>query len=76
VISAAIAFYDGSDWVDTWDSTTTTTLPTAIKFSLVLAPRETNGNTRIDPPPVEVIVPVIIKTTTSAQEDAAAATSQ
>jgi type II secretion system protein J len=72
VTSAAMSFFDGSDWLDTWDSTTTSTLPTAIKFTLVMAPHD-NVATRIDPGPIELIVPVLVTTTTSAQ-DAAAAT--
>jgi type II secretion system protein J len=72
VRSAAIAFYDGTDWLETWDTTTSSTLPTAIKFTLVLEPRD-NGGSRIEPGPVELIVPVIVTTTTSAQQTAAAA---
>ena len=74
VISATISYFDGQYWADTWDSTTTSTLPTAIKFSLVLAPRE-NAGPRSDPGPIELIVPVIVSTPTSAQLAAAAATS-
>jgi type II secretion system protein J len=73
VTSAAISFFDGQYWGDTWDSTTTSTLPTAIKFSLVLAPRD-NAGPRSDPSPIELIVPVIVSTPTSAQAAAAAAT--
>jgi type II secretion system protein J len=74
VLSAAVAFLDGDYWADTWDSTTTSTLPTAIKFSLVLAARGNAGN-RADSGPIEIIVPVVVSTPTSAQlaADAAAA---
>ncbi len=72
VSTAAISFYDGESWVETWDSTSTTSLPSALKFSLVMAPRE--GGNRADPAPIELIVPVIVKTTTTAQQEATAAT--
>ena len=74
VLSAAMAFFDGDYWADTWDSTTTSTLPTAIKFSIVLAARGNSGN-RADSGPIEIIVPVVVSTPTSAQlaADAAAA---
>ncbi|MSU23435.1 MAG: prepilin-type N-terminal cleavage/methylation domain-containing protein [Opitutus sp.] len=73
VSTAAISFYDGENWVETWDSITSITLPSAIKFSLVLAPRE-NATTRNDPGPIELVVPVIVATLTTAQQAAAAAT--
>jgi type II secretion system protein J len=69
VTSAAISYFDGASWLDTWDTTTTSSLPTAIKFSLVLAPRDGNPS-RPDPAPVELIVPVLVKTTTTLQQEA------
>lgn len=74
VISASISYLEGDSWADTWDSTVTSTLPAAFKFSLVLAPPEGSG-LRSDPAPIELIVPVLVTTQTSAQiaADAAAA---
>lgn len=73
VVSAGVSYYDGNSWLDTWDSTTTSTLPSALRFSLIVAPR--NGEaTRVDPAPIELIVPVLVKTTTTAEEEAAAGT--
>jgi type II secretion system protein J len=70
VASAEIEFYDGSSWVSDWDSTITSTLPTAIKFRLVMAVgangMETGG-------PLELVIPVWATTTTSQTEAAAAA---
>jgi type II secretion system protein J len=60
VASADFLFYDGSDWTDTWDSTATSTLPTAIKFRLQLAAQSPNAS------PIELVVPVFVATTTSA----------
>jgi type II secretion system protein J len=74
VISASISYLDGDYWADTWDSTATSTLPSAFKFSLVLAPPPGSG-LRSNPAPIELIVPVWVMTQTSAQiaDDAAAA---
>jgi type II secretion system protein J len=75
VNSATISYFDGENWLDTWDSTATSSLPTAIKFSLGLAPRDRNAS-RPDPAPIELIVPVLVKTTTTLQQEAAAAAAQ
>ena len=60
VTSADFLFYDGTGWTDTWDSTVTSTLPTAIKFRLQLASHSANAS------PIELVVPVFVTTTTSA----------
>lgn len=75
VMAAAISYFDGENWLDTWDTTTSSTLPAAIKFSLVLAPRSP-AMTRADPAPIEVLVPVIVKTVTTAQQEAATVATQ
>ncbi len=73
VNAAGMSYFDGENWQDTWDSTTTLSLPTAIKFSVVLAPRA-GATARNDPVPVELIVPVLLKTSTTLQQEAAAET--
>lgn len=75
VNSAAISYFDGENWLDTWDSTTTSSLPTAIKFSLVLAPRDRNTS-RPDPAPIDLLVPVLVKTSATLQQEAAAEAAQ
>ena len=75
VTSVTMSYYDGIDWTDTWDSSTSNTLPSAIKFSLVLAP-STNAAANVTPAPVELVVPVIVTTSTSAQQAVAAASGQ
>jgi type II secretion system protein J len=75
VSSAAISYFDGENWLETWDSTITSSLPTAIKFSLVLAPRDPTAS-RNDPAPIELIVPVLVKTSATLQQEAAAAAAQ
>jgi prepilin-type N-terminal cleavage/methylation domain-containing protein len=71
--SAEMTFFDGTDWTDTWDSSTTSTLPTALKFSIVLAPRDNTGLARPTAGPIDLIVPVLVSTRTTAQQVAAAA---
>lgn len=71
VAAAEMMFFDGSGWVDHWDSSATATLPAALRFSLSMAPRERNGPA---PAPVEIVVPVTATTTasqTQAEEEAA-----
>ncbi|MEO6246009.1 MAG: prepilin-type N-terminal cleavage/methylation domain-containing protein [Opitutaceae bacterium] len=72
VVSASLSFFDGEYWADTWDTTATGTLPSAFKFSLVLAPRG-NAFASTNPGPVELVVPVYVTTPTSAQLAADAA---
>ena len=62
VESAALLCYDGNGWTDTWDSEATSTLPTALRVSLVLA---TGDKTRGDAAPIELVVPVLVTTTTT-----------
>lgn len=74
VDSAEVLFYDGTGWTDAWDSAATTTLPTAIKFSLVLAPKSGSA-TQTALAPIDLVVPVTVTTTTSltqAEEEGAA----
>lgn len=70
VASVEVEFYDGYAWVSEWDSTVTSTLPSAIKFRLtMLQPGhavETGG-------PTELVVPIFVTTTTSQTEAALAA---
>ncbi len=75
VTSAAISYFDGENWLEIWDTTATSSLPNAIKFSFVLASRDSNS-ARSDPAPIELIVPVLVKTTTTLQQEAAAAAEQ
>ena len=52
-------FYDGTAWTDTWDSTATSSLPTAVKFSLTLAPADAGQPA---PAAVELVIPVPVMT--------------
>ncbi len=53
-------YYDGSSWVETWDSTTTSNLPTAIKVEIQLASRTAVRNQAT---PIELVVPISVATT-------------
>jgi type II secretion system protein J len=70
VLSASITFYDGTAWTDTWDSEATSTLPRALKLSLVMAPPSGSQSASA---PIELVVPVLVRTTTSEREDEEAA---
>ena len=76
VDSASMSFYDGTDWTDSWDSSVTSTLPSAIKFSVVMAAADTTGTMRQPSAPIELVVPVLVTTTTTAQQAAAGTTGQ
>jgi type II secretion system protein J len=69
VQSAGVSYFDGQNWLDTWDSLTTSSLPTAIKFSLIRASRDPNAS-RGGSDPVEIVVPVMVKTATTVQQEA------
>lgn len=71
VNSAGISYFDGENWLDIWDSATTSTLPAAIKFSVVLEPRDRTA-ARSDSAPIELIVPILVKTSATLQQEAAA----
>lgn len=66
VNTAAIDYFDGTDWTDTWDSSSTSTLPSAIRFSLTLEPRDSATPNRTPGAPIEIVVPIFVMTTTSA----------
>ncbi len=55
-------FYDGAPWQPTWDSTTATNLPLAIRVQINLAPEEDGPQ---DLAPVEFIVPVMVQARTN-----------
>ncbi len=62
VESAAMLFYDGAGWIDFWDSEATSTLPAALRLSLVMASGDGSGSGNA---PIDLVVPVLAKTTTS-----------
>jgi len=70
VQSVSFSFYDGSQWRDSWDSTTEETkLPKGIKVQIQLAPERENPNAMLLPP-LELVVPVIVAASTNVNEQA------
>jgi type II secretion system protein J len=65
VETLSFLFYDGTQWRNTWDSTTTdpktgltNTLPQAIKLQIALATERTG---RSLPAPLEIVVPIVVQ---------------
>ena len=71
ISDAEFDYYDGSEWTSTWDSTATSTLPAAIRFSLTLANRDSSQPA---PQPIELVEPVLVSTSTSHTQAAQAQT--
>lgn len=67
VAEAYVEFFDGTGWMDAWDSETTSMLPSALKLRLVLAASDDSGPA---PQPIELVVPVLVKTNASAAAEA------
>jgi type II secretion system protein J len=70
VAEAAMDFHDGTGWTAAWDSAATGTLPTAIRFQVVLA-ATAPGAAPADP--FTLIVPVLVTPAASAATAAGAA---
>ena len=67
VESFALTYYDGTSWTETWDSTTATNLPNAIKVQITLAQEK---NQRSALAPIEFIVPVMVQRRTNSTQQA------
>jgi type II secretion system protein J len=65
-----LQFYDGLTWTETWDSNTSSNLPSAIKVQLTLA--EDLVNTRKIPAPIELIVPILLRSASTNSTEGAA----
>jgi type II secretion system protein J len=68
VESMYFQFHDGTSWLDTWDSTISSNLPTAIKIQLTPAGDATRPNYYLQAP-IEVVVPVLAQARTAPGED-------
>lgn len=62
VRSASFEYFDGGSWTSSWDSTATSTMPIAIRFTLQRGGTQ-SGQT--DPAPIETVVPVLVGTATA-----------
>ncbi len=71
VRNLAFSFYDGTAWTETWDSSVTTNLPTAIKVQIELASLDAGQPVET---PMEFVVPVVVQIRTNQTKKAVAAT--
>lgn len=55
VQSLSFSYYDGANWMDTWDSSTESNLPLAVKVSLQLAQADSDSPA---PQPYQLLVPL------------------
>jgi general secretion pathway protein J len=61
-------YFDGTTWLDTWDSTISSNLPTAIRLQLALAAEDGRQNDYLTAP-VELVVPVAARSRTGQTQD-------
>ena len=57
-------YFDGTSWTATWDSTTSSNLPSAIKIQIALATEANQENSYIQSP-IEMVVPVVAQARTA-----------
>lgn len=62
VQSVSFSYYDGSEWLDTWDDTTQTNLPFAVRVNLQLAAADSSSP---PPKPVQLLVPLMAQVDTN-----------
>ena len=62
VQSMSFSYFDGQNWLDTWDDTTETNLPVAVRVSLQLAPKNA---TQTAPAPIQLLVPLMAQVYTN-----------
>lgn len=62
VQSVSFSYYDGSEWLDTWDDTTQTNLPFAVRVNVQLAATDSSSPA---PKPVQLLVPLMAQVDTN-----------
>jgi type II secretion system protein J len=62
VQSVTFSYYDGSEWLDTWDDTTQTNLPFAVRVNVQLAAAD---STSAPPKPLQLLVPLMAQVDTN-----------
>jgi type II secretion system protein J len=62
VESLTFSYFDGANWLDTWDDTTETNLPNAVRVSLQLAPTSAEA---AKPDPIQLLVPLMVQVHTN-----------
>lgn len=58
-----LQYYDGLTWTETWDSSTSTNLPTGIKVQILLG-EDRIGSSR-DPAPIELVIPILVQSSST-----------
>ena len=67
VESMKFSYFDGANWLDSWDDTTQTNLPLAVKVNLQLA---TANSTSEKPDPIQLLVPLMVQVHTNQLDNA------
>jgi type II secretion system protein J len=62
VQSLNFSYFDGANWLDTWDDTTETNLPVAVRVSVQLAAKGGSDN---PPAPLQLLVPLMVQVNTN-----------
>ena len=60
--SLSFSYFDGNNWLDSWDDSTETNLPMAVKMNVQMAAADQNA-TR--PDPIQLLVPLMVQTHTN-----------
>jgi type II secretion system protein J len=55
-------YFDGANWLDSWDDTTQTNLPQAVRVNLQLAAANQN---EVRPEPIQLVVPLMVQVHTN-----------
>ena len=67
VESLTFSYFDGANWLDTWDDSTQTNLPNAVRVSLQLAAPNTASSR---PQPMQLLVPLMAQVYTNDLDNA------
>jgi hypothetical protein len=65
VESLTFSYFNGTSWLDTWDDTTQTNLPVAVRVSLQLATPQNQER----PQPLQLLVPLMAQVHTNQLDD-------
>jgi len=60
--SMAFSYFDGNNWLDTWDDTTETNLPVAVRVNVQMAPATSDA---ARPDPIQLLVPLMVQAHTN-----------
>jgi general secretion pathway protein J len=66
VESLNFSYFDGANWLDTWDDTTQTNLPIAVRVSVQLVAPNANA---AKPDPMQLLVPLMVQVHTNQLDD-------